>query len=284
MQADFYAKVEKAKPSMSKSQARIVAYILQNFDKAASMTAGKLASQVGVSESTVVRFADFLGYSGYPALQQELQDTLRSRLTGVERMALTDETDNWSLLTRVLKNDIDNIRDTLASLDGSAFEATVTAVLQAKRIYILGVRSVEPVAHALGYYLDFIRDNVRVLNAASQDPLEQLIHIGEGDLFIGISFPRYSKRTVDAMRFAREHGARCIGLTDSNRSPISELADICMAVQCNTVSFNDSLVAPLSVVNAILAAVSQKKKQELSEHLKEMESIWHNNQFYATRK
>ncbi|MBR6766019.1 MAG: MurR/RpiR family transcriptional regulator, partial [Clostridia bacterium] len=270
--------------TMSKGQKRIASYIMENFDSAAFLTAGKLGVKVGVSESTVVRFANSLGYSGYPELQKELQEMLRSRLTGTQRMELTGRLPNTKLFEKVLKTDVDNLRLTLNEIDKVAFEEAVKTIINAKRVYVMGVRSAHTVAYILGYYLDFILDNVRTVTDASTDNIEQLIHIGADDVFIGISFPRYSKRTVDAMSYAKAHGAKCIGITDSAFSPLSEYSHIKMEVHCNTVSFVDSLVAPLSVVNALLAAISQEKKEELSVHLAEMELLRSKNNFYARKK
>jgi DNA-binding MurR/RpiR family transcriptional regulator len=284
MSADFTEKIDLAYKQMSKGQKRIASYIIENFDSAAFMTAGKLGKKVGVSESTVVRFANSLGYSGYPELQKELQEMLRSRLTGTQRMELTGRLPNTKLFEKVLKTDIDNLRLTLNEIDTVAFEEAVKTIINAKRVYVMGVRSAHTVAYILGYYLDFILDNVRTVTDASTDNIEQLIHIGQDDVFIGISFPRYSKRTVDAMSYAKAHGAKCIGITDSAFSPLSEYSHIKMEVHCNTVSFVDSLVAPLSVVNALLAAISQEKKEELSVHLAEMELLRSKNNFYARKK
>jgi transcriptional regulator len=284
MNADFTEKIDLAYKKMSKGQKSIAKYILENYDKAAFMTASKLGGSVGVSESTVVRFADSLGYDGYPELQRELQEMLRSRLTGMQRMELTGQLPNTKLFEKVLKTDIENIRVTLNQIDRQAFEHTVSALIDAKRVYIMGIRSAGTIANLLGYYLDFILDNVRTVNGSPNDTIEQIIHIGEGDVFVGISFPRYSRRTVEAMKFARAHGAKCIGITDSAFSPLMELSDINMEIRCDTVSFVDSLVAPLSVVNALLAAISQKKKEALSLNLKEMENIWNQNDFYAGKK
>lgn len=281
MNADFFARVEAALPEMSKGQKKIARFIEENFDKAAFLTAQRLGREVGVSESTVVRFADSLGYYGYPELQHELRETLRTRLTGAERMARTGELSGDPLLEKVLKTDIENIRGTLAQMDRAAFEKAVNAITEAKRVYVMGVRAAQPLAMALSSSLDFIRDDVRLVAAQSADALEQLIHIGSGDLFIGISFPRYSKRTVEAMNFARKRGACCLSLTDSDRSPLSPLSDILMEVRCDTVSFADSLVAPLSVVNALIAAAGQQKKNELSQNLKDMEDVWNTHGFYA---
>ncbi|MBP5662458.1 MAG: MurR/RpiR family transcriptional regulator [Clostridia bacterium] len=284
MAADFAEKIDRSFAKMSKGQKAIALYIMQHYDKAAFMTAGALGSAAGVSESTVVRFADSLDYRGYPELQKELQEMLRIRLTGTQRMELTGELSSTKLFDKVLKTDAENIRATLHHMDKQAFQSTVDALLHAKRIYIMGIRSAEIIAHTLSYYLDFILDNVRHVTDTSNGMMEQLIHINARDVFVGISFPRYSKRTVDAMTFAKKHGARCIGITDSSFSPLAELADIKMEIRCDTASFADSLVAPLSVTNALIAAISQEKKQELSRNLKEMESIWNQNQFYAAKK
>ncbi len=283
MNTDFFAKQDLAFDKLSKGQKLIAKYIAENYDKAAFATAEKLGSEVGVSESTVVRFANALGYSGYPEMQKELQETLRTKLTGTQRMELAGTLSKKELLEKVLKTDADNIKNTLNEIDTDAFEKTVKTIIGAKRVYVMGVRSAQIIAHMLGYYLDLILDDVRIV-ASSGDNMEQLIHISKDDVFIGISFPRYSKRTVDAMAFAKSHGAMCIGLTDSDYSPLSELSDIKMAVQCNTVSFVDSLVAPLSVVNALLAVISQEKKEDFSDTLSEMEGIWNKNNFYAAKK
>ncbi len=284
MSADFTEKIDAAYKKMSKGHKKIAAYITENFDSAAFMTAGKLGAKVGVSESTVVRFADSLGYSGYPELQRELQEMLRSRLTGTQRMELTGQLPNTKLFEKVLKTDINNLKLTLNEFDTQAFEEAVKTIVSAKRVYVMGVRSAHTVAYILGYYLDFILDNVRTVTDASSDNIEQLIHLGAGDVFIGISFPRYSKRTVDAMCYAKARGAKCIGITDSAFSPLSEYSHIKMEVHCNTVSFVDSLVAPLSVINALLAAISQEKKEELAGNLTEMEMLRSKNNFYAGKK
>ena len=281
MSENFRERIEKAYPKMSKGQKKIALFLAEQSGKAAFLTANSLGQQVGVSESTVVRFADTLGYAGYPELQRELQEMLRSRLTGEERLARTGEIGTAELMEKVLKTDIENIRTTMNEIDRDSFEQTVNCLLAAKNIYIMGVRSAETIAHLLGYYLNFILNNVHTVMDTANDNIEQLIHLTPDDVFLGISFPRYSKRTVDAMAYAHQHGARCIALTDSAFSPLCELADVKLEVCCDTASFVDSLVAPLSVINALLAVLSQKKKDDLSKNLKEMESIWNQNHFYA---
>jgi len=281
MSADFNEKIEFAYKKMSKGQKLLAHFIIENSDKAAFLTAGKLGEKVGVSESTVVRFANALGFSGYPELQKELQEMLRSRLTGTQRMELAGNLPDSRLFETVLKNDIANIRTTLSDIDRNEFENAVNSIIKAKRVYIMGVRSSSTIANLLGYYLEFILPNIHNISETGSD---SIVHISSQDVFIGISFPRYSKRTVDAMHFAKSHGATCIGITDSEYSPLSEYSDIKMEIHCNTVSFVDSLVAPLSVVNALLAAISQRKKEELSENLKEMEGIWNQNNLYAAKK
>ncbi len=281
MSEDFIDRIELAYKKMSKGQKMIARFLTDNYDKAAFMTAGKLGEKAGVSESTVVRFANSLGYSGYPEMQKELQEMLRSRLTGTQRMELTEALSGSVLFEKVLKTDIDNIRVTLGNIDKQSFEKAVNAILNAKRIYIMGVRSASSIASILAYYLDFILDNVKLVNEVNND---NIIHVTSDDVFIGISFPRYSKRTADAMKYAKSHGATCIGITDSAFSPLSEFTDIKMEAYCNTVSFVDSLVAPLSVINALLAAISLKKRDKLSANLKEMEGIWNQNNLYAAKK
>lgn len=284
MNVDFSEKIEQSYKKMSKGHKNIANYIMANYDKAAFLTANKLGKAVGVSESTVVRFANSLGYEGYPEMQKELQDVLCSSLTSVQRMKMSEGVSDDEIFEKVLKTDIDNIRLTLNELDYTQFEACVNAMIGAKRIYVMGVRSAETIAKLFAGNLDFILGNVRCIQTSTTDATEQLIHICEGDIFVGISFPRYSRRTVDAMKFASSKGATCIGITDSAFSPLTDIADISMEIRCNTVSFSDSLVAPLSVMNALLAAISQKKKNELSVSLKEMETIWNKNNFYAAKK
>lgn len=284
MSTDINEKIDQAYKKMSKSHKLLARFVIDHGNEAAFLTAGALGKRVGVSESTVVRFAMWLGYEGYPELQKELQEILRSRLTGTQRLELSDGLSGTKLVEKVLKTDIDNIHDTMDKLDNDEFDGIVESIVAAKRIYVMGVRASEIIAKTLGLNLDLILDNVRTITESSNDDCEQLIHIKKGDVFVGISFPRYSKRTADAMLFAKNHGARCIAITDSSLSLLMEYADQKIEVRCNTVSFVDSLVAPLSVINALIAAVSMKKKNEFSETLAEMETIWKKNHFYAAKK
>ena len=273
MSADFSQKIDLAYKKMSKGRKNIARYIMENYDKAAFMTASKLGLAVGVSESTVVRFALSLGYTGYHELQRELQEMLRSRLTATQRMELAGQLQDSELFLKVLKTDNENLKITLSEMDVNAFTEAVKTIINAENVYIMGVRSAHTVAYFLGYYLEFILGNVRTVTDASGDNIQELINLTDKDVFVGISFPQYSKRTADAMAFAKEKGASCIAITDSSFSPLSELSHIKMEVHCNTVSFADSLVAPLSVVNALIAAIAQEKREDLSKKLEEMEAV-----------
>jgi len=283
-QSDLIALIANNYKGMSKGQRHIADFITNNYDKAAFMTANKLGESVGVSESTVVRFANSLGFDGYPLLQKALQDMIRSRLTSVQRIELTGELSDRQILAKVLKSDIDNIRMTLSIIDPSDFEQVVASIFSAKRVYIMGIRSASPLAQLLGYYLDFMLNNVRIIQSGINDTYEQLIHLSADDVFIGISFPRYSNRTIDAMKFAASRNAKCIAITDSSASPLSENAQLNLYARSDMNSFVDSLVAPFSVVNALIVAISQKHKESVSESFSELEKIWNENNVYARKE
>jgi len=269
-------------PTLSKSQRIIGRYICDHYDKAAYMTASKLGAIVGVSESTVVRFADELGYDGYPALQAALRELIRTRLTAIQRIEITnDQIGNSDVLHNVLTSDIDRIKNTLENIDREAFEGAVDAIIGARNIYILGVRTSASLASFLGSNLGLIFNNVRLLESSGgNEMLEKLIHIGEGDVAIAISFPRYSKRVINAVRYASAQGARVIGITDSRISPIAENSELLLTAQSGMAAFVDSLAAPLSLINALIVAISQKKRQELDFIFDRLEGIWHENDVY----
>lgn len=263
-------------PGFSKGQKRIASYILTSYDKAAFMTASKLGQTVDVSESTVVRFAAELGYDGYPAMQRALQEMIRNKLTAVQRIQVSnDRLAHQDTLSTVLQADVENLRLTLEEVDRQAFARAVQAILRAKRVYILGVRSSSALANFMTFYFNLILENVTLVNTIStSELLEQIFHIGQDDVFIGISFPRYSRRTVRAMRFAKDRGAIGIAITDSDLSPLCELADHTLMARSDMASFVDSLTAPLSLVNALIVAVSREKNDELAETLGRLEKIW----------
>ena len=281
---ELTAKIEEKYKKMSKGHKRIADYISQNYDKAAFMTANKLGNKVGVSESTVVRFADSLGYDGYPQLQRAIQDVIRNKLTTVQLIEMTGELSEQEVLSKVLKSDMDNIRNTLAEIDPAVFDEVVSAILSADKVYIMGMRSAAPLSQFMGYYLDFMMRNVRTVNSGISDVFEQLIHITDKDVFIGISFPRYSNRTIDGMRFAASRGAKCIAITDSSTSPLCQLSDLALCAKSNMTSFVDSLVAPVSVANALIVAIGIKMKEEMRLSFGELEKIWVEHNVYAGGK
>lgn len=268
---------------LSKSHRRIAECIVTHYDKVVFMTASKLGEYVGVSESTVVRFAAALGYSGYPQLQKALQELLRHRLTASQRFELTNDMDHVQVLNKVLKADIQNIRSTLDELDIGSFERAIDAIIQARQIYVMGLRSSAPIAEFFVHYLKFIFPNVRVVTSGVSDVFEQLSRIGEGDLLIGISFPRYASRSIEAMDFARKQGASLIAITDGPLSPLHSTADICLMAKSDMSSFVDSFAAPLSLINALLVALGQRRRTEVSEYFNKMECIWAEYDVYLAK-
>lgn len=269
---------------LSKGHRHIVDYIVEHYDKAVFMTASKLGEKVGVSESTVVRFAAALGYEGYPQLQKALQELVRHRLTTAQRFEMVSEIEQNAVLRTVLKADMQNIRSTIEECDISAFEQAVECMLAARNIYILGVRSAAPLAHFMGYYLHYIFENMRVVGEGANDIFEQISRIGQGDVLLGISFPRYSARTLEAMTFAKNRGAQVIGLTDGPMSPLRDASAFCLTARTDMASFVDSLAAPLSMINALIVALGMRRKDELSEHFAQMEGIWDAYSVYLGRE
>ena len=268
--------IESSMSGFSKGQKLIGNYILQNYDKAAFMTASKLGKKVNVSESTVVRFAAELGYDGYPDMQRSLQKMIRNRLTSVQRIEVTnDRLGDQDLLSMVLQSDIEKIRLTLEELDRDSFEKAVDAIVSARKLYIIGVRSCAAMATFMSFYFNLIFDNVvKVSATTASEVFESLLRVGEGDVVIGVSFPRYSSRTVQAMNFARSRGATTIAITDSEVSPLSPISTYTLKARSDMASFVDSLVAPLSLINALLVAVSRKKNDDLANTFEDLEKIW----------
>lgn len=268
-------------PRLSKGQKLIAEYILKHYDKAAFMTAAKLGTTVNVSESTVVRFANELGFSGYPKLQKALQELIKTKLTSVQRIELSnDYIGEENALKSVLKADMENIRATLEKINSNTFEDVINAIFKAKRIYIIGLRSSLALSDFLGFYLNLILDNVKVVAPGVSDIFEQLLRIGEGDLIIGIGFPRYSARTIEALKYSKNRGAEVVAITDSLLSPLASNADYALIAQSNMASFVDSLVAPLSVINALVVAVGLREKERISETFKTLEDIWEDYNVY----
>ncbi len=266
----------------SKGQKRIAKYITDNYDKAAFMTAGKLGQIVGVSESTVVRFASELGYDGYPGMRKALQEMIRSRLTSVQRIEVARETMNPEhLVEAVFMADMEKLQITMDEMDQASFNEAVDTILNARNIYIVGMRSSTCLANFLGFYLNLLQENVHIIqDTAVSEVYEQIIRIREGDVFIGISYPRYSSRTARAMKFAKSAGAKVIGITDGESSPFVGVADTLIYAKSDMVSFLDSLVAPLSLINALIVAVGVRSKENISDTFKRLETIWSDYDVY----
>lgn len=276
MAKDILSVIQNNVGSFSKGQKLIANFILGSYDKAAFMTASKLGKTVNVSESTVVRFAAELGYDGYPAMQKALQEMIRNKLTSIQRIEVSnDRIGDHDILSMVMQSDMEKLRMTLEEANRAEFSRAVDTIVSAKRIYILGVRSASAIASFLGFYFNLIFDNVVVVHSTSASEIfEQLLRIGEGDAVIGISFPRYSRRTVKAMEFARSQGAAVIAITDSEASPLAAISDHSLLAKSDMASFVDSLVAPLSLVNALIVAVGRKKNDDLSRTFGTLEKIW----------
>lgn len=279
---DFLSVLSKGGNKFSKGQRIIAKYILSNYDKAAFMTAGRLGKIVGVSESTVVRFAAELGYDGYPSMRKALQEMIRNRLTSVQRIEVAKSMiDDNDIVRSIIGSDIQNLQATLEILEQDSFNKFVDSIIEAKNIYIVGMRTSTSLSSFLGLYLNLLRSNVSVIHdTAASEVFEQIIRIGEGDLFIAISFPRYSSHTVDAMEFAKKMGAMTAAITDGPASPLNGIADVCLHAKSDMVSFLDSLVAPMSLINAIIIAVGIKNKENLSKTFERLETVWSENKVY----
>ena len=283
-QDDVLIRIHDGYPKMSKGQKLLADYITDHYDKAVYLTASKLGSVVGVSESTVVRFAGELGYDGYPGLQRALEDMIRTRLTALQRMEVSrSRMDEDHILSSILQSDIENIKETMNVVEEKAFKEAMDLILRAKTIYILGVRSSGPLASFLAYYMNLIFDNVKLIQTNSiSETFEQMLKIGPADVMIGISFPRYSKRTVKAMDFAKSRGASVIAITDSYHSPIAASAECVLKAHGNMVSFVDSMVGPLSLLNALVVALSMSRQNEVKENLESLENIWKEYDVYES--
>ena len=285
MENDFLAAMNKHTGSFSKGQRAIARYITDEYDKAAFMTAAKLGKTVGVSESTVVRFAVCLGFDGYPSMQKALQEMVLNRLTSVQRLEVaTDRLGDRDIVSTVLQSDVEKLRRTDETLDREAFQKVVDAIVEAKRVYILGVRSAAPLANFLGYYLRYLSDNVHIVTASgASEMFEQIAGVNSQDAVIAFSFPRYSVTTAKGAQYCSASGAKVIGLTDSAASPLAQVCDHVLLAKSDMLSLVDSLVAPLSVVNALIVAVSARRGKELSRRLDALENIWETYDVYEKR-
>ena len=282
MATDILSTIHNRMATFSKGQKRIANYIAASYDKAAFMTANKLGKMVNVSESTVVRFAVELGFDGYPSMQKALQDVVRNKLTAVQRIGVAnDRFGNQDVVSTVLHSDMESIRMTSESLDRAALGRAVDTINHAKHIYIVGVRSSAAIALYMSFYFRNIFDNVRLVEStATIEMIEQMLHVGSGDVVIGISLPRYSSRTVKALEFARDCGAEVIVITDSIDAPAAKIAHHVLLAKSDMVSVVDSLVAPMSLVNALIVAIGQRKEQEMSRIFENLEKIWEEYEVY----
>lgn len=281
---DLLTKLSSDSGKFSKGQRIIAKFIANNYDKAAFMTAGKLGKIVGVSESTVVRFATELGYDGYPAMRKALQEMIRNRLTSVQRIEVAKSTiDDKELVKSVVGSDLQNLQSTIDDFDQEGFDKCVDAIVDAKKVYIIGMRTSTALASFLGLYLNLLHENVIVINnTAASEIYEQLIRVGEGDTVICISFPRYSSHSVDALAFAKKMGANTVAITDSPTSPYSSIADTCLYAKSDMMSFIDSLVAPMSLINAIILAVGKRNRDGVVKIFEKLENIWTEHDVYES--
>lgn len=279
---DLSNRINEKYGSMSKGQKLLATYITDNYDKAVFLTAAKLGEIVGVSESTVVRFATSLGYKGYPEFQKALEELVRNKLNSIQRMEVTyGRISQSKIVETVLQSDAENLKSTLESVDQNAFELAVDTILNAKNIYVVGIRSCAPLASFLAFYLNLMFENVHLLNTNSSSELfEQMHWIDSEDVIIGISFPRYSMRTLKAMEFANNRSAKVITLTDSVHSPMNLYSSCNLIAKSDMASIVDSLVAPLSVINALIVALCMKKQTEVADTLEMLEKIWDEYQVY----
>ena len=276
MKKDVLHTIQENMAGFSKGQKRIASYILSDYDKAAFMTASRLGRLTGVSESTVVRFAASLGYDGYPAMQRALQEMVRSKLTSIQRIRTSnDRLFSSDVVTSVLQMDMEKIRIAIEEVDRAAFNAVVDKMMEANHIYILGVRSSSFLAGYFHFYLHLIFDNVTLVTSSSAgDILESILRIGPGDLLVGISFPRYSQSTVKGVQFAHDRGAEVVAITDSPMSPLYPMASSALLARSDMISFVDSLVAPFSLLNALIVAAGHRKDGDIAQTFNRLEGIW----------
>jgi len=286
MNKDILAILQEKESTFSKGQKRIARYILEAYDKAAFMTANRLGKTVGVSESTVVRFAVDLGFDGYPSMQKAMREMVLNRLTSVQRIEVaSDRYSDQDVITTVLHADMEKLRQTGEIISREDFSSAVNAILKAKRIYILGVRSVAPLANFLGYYLNYMFNNVHVISGSSVGEMfEKIVGITSEDVVVAFSFPRYSSSTTKGARYCRSAGATVIGFTDNRESPLGQTSDHVLVAKSDMLSLVDSLVAPLSIVNALIAAVAAKREKELSRTFANLEKIWDEYEVYEKQE
>ena len=286
MSNDILSILQARAPEFSKGQRLIARFISECYDKAAFMTASRLGKTVGVSESTVVRFAVELGYDGYPSMQKAMQEMVLNRLTSVQRIEVANNRIGGNdVLSAVLHSDMEKLRQTDETVNRQDFQAAVNAILGAKRVFILGVRSAAPLASFLGYYLNYMFNNVHIITASgSSEMFEKIVGVNSDDVVIAFSFPRYSTSTGKGARYCRSTGATVIGLTDSRLSPLGQNSDYVLLAKSDMLSLVDSLVAPLSVVNALIVAIASKREKELAKTFNEPEHIWEEYNVYEKQE
>ena len=266
---------------LSKGQKRIAEFIINDYDKAAFMTAARLGEIVGISESTVVRFANTLGYVGYKDLQKSLQELIKTKLTTVQRLSMVNSYSNdEGILRKVMEKDMENIEKTINEMDYGNFEKSVELILNSEKIYIVGMRSSNFLAGYLGFYLSFLLKSVKVVTSGPNDVFEQLLNADDKDLIIGISYPRYSKRTLEALEYCKEKGCKIISITDSLISPASNDSDLSLIASSDMLSFVDSLVAPMSLINALIVTIGMHKKDDVKASFEKLEDIWEKYNVY----
>lgn len=282
---DIMSSLQENSASFSKGQRRIAQYILEEYDKAAFMTAARLGQTVGVSESTVVRFAVSLGFDGYPSMQKAMQEMVLNRLTSVQRLEVaSDRIGDQDIVSMVLQSDAEKLRRTDETLSREDFNRALDSIVAAKRVFILGVRSAAPLANFLGYYLRYLSDNVHIVTASGAGEMfEQIVGVNADDAIVAFSFPRYSTTVMKGAQYCASAGATVIGLTDSKLSPLAQKCDIVLLAKSDMVSLVDSLVAPLSVVNALIVGVTARRSVELAKRLDALENIWSDYDVYEKR-
>ncbi|MBR0411427.1 MAG: MurR/RpiR family transcriptional regulator [Eubacterium sp.] len=282
-QLNLLQRIEKKSPDFSKGQRRLAEYIKDNYDIAAYLTASKLGNEAGVSESTVVRFAYQLEYDGYPELQKAIQVIVKTNSNSVQRLSLSSKRyQEKGVLKSVMYTDADRLRDTIQNgIDEEEFKKAVSYINECQRLFILGARSAAYLSGLLGYYLKMMFDNVFIVDANStSETLEQIYNIGENDVMFGVTFPRYSKRTIYALQYAKNHGARTIALTDNYQSPIVEYANCTLIAKSDVMTIVDSMVGPLSVVNALVTAIALLRKEDVEKRLMALEELWNEYDVY----
>ncbi|MCR4689157.1 MAG: MurR/RpiR family transcriptional regulator [Saccharofermentans sp.] len=284
MAVEIIELIKQSAPGMSKGRRAIASYILEYYDKAAYMTAAKLGEEVGVSESTVVRFTTDLGFEGYPEFQKALKEELKSKLTSLQRLDYTERfADDSDAISEIMRQDINNLRETLANIDEAEFKKAVDAILNAKKIYIMGIRASAPLSEFMHFYLTVLFDDVILVRSTCTNELfEQIMPIGEGDVMIGISFPRYSARTINSMKYAKQKGATIISITDRDGTPMTEYSDCKLLAKSSMASFVDSLTAPLSLINTLLVTLGMHRKDHIKRSFEDLETLWSQYRVYET--